>query len=96
MNAPTELKEIARHVVWFKPPEETLADVVFFLVHLMTHGTHEEVVAAQKHFDMEDFRRALENAPPGVFTARAWAYWNMRMGRVPVPPLPRRKFEQAP
>ena len=90
MNAPAELKEVARHVVWFKPPEKTLSSPDFFLAHLMTHGTYEEVKIAKKYFTKEDFRRALENAPPGVFNARAWAYWNTMFDRVPVPEMPKR------
>jgi hypothetical protein len=35
-----------------------------------------------------DFREALDHAPPGVFDARSWAYWNLKYGRAPVPPLP--------
>ena len=94
MNAAAELTEVARRVVWFKPPEKTLADRVFFLAHLMAHGTYEDVVIAKKYFTPEDFREALENAPPGVFRARAWAYWNTVFGRVPVPPMPKRRFLQ--
>jgi len=93
MNASAELKDVARHVVWFKPPERTLSDPVFFLAHLMTHGTYDEVVIAKKYFTPEDFRHALENAPPGVFDARSWAYWNTVFGRVPVPPMPKRRLE---
>lgn len=34
----TELLRVAKRVVWFKPPEETLRDPVFFLNHVMTVG----------------------------------------------------------
>ncbi|HEV8384919.1 MAG TPA: hypothetical protein VGQ11_08610 [Candidatus Acidoferrales bacterium] len=95
MSAPAELREIARHVVWFKPPEQTLSNIDFFLGYLMAHGTYEEVKTAEKYFSKDDFRRALEHAPPGVFPARAWAYWNTILGRVPVPEMPRRRFQRS-
>lgn len=87
-----ELTNVARHVVWFKPPEQTLRDTVFFLAHLMTHGTYEDVKIAKKYFTPEDFRHALENAPPGVFDPRSWAYWNTVFDRLPVPPMPMRRI----
>jgi hypothetical protein len=79
-------------MIWFKPPEEALEDAAFFLAHVMTYGTVEDVVTAKRYFTPEDFRRALEHAPPGVFDARSWNYWNLMLGREPVPPLPKRKF----
>lgn len=33
---PADLLGVARWMVWFKPPEETLADPVLFLSHVMT------------------------------------------------------------
>jgi hypothetical protein len=89
---PPELLRAAKRMVWFKTPEETLSDPVFFLAYVMTYGVSEDIKAAQKYFTPEDFRRALENAPAGVFDIRSWAYWNTVMGRLPVPPLPKRRF----
>lgn len=79
-------------MVWFKPPDQTLADPVFFLAHLMTFGTVEDLVTAQKYFGRDDFQRALENAPPGVFDSRSWSYWNLVFGRWPAPPMPKRNL----
>lgn len=89
---PRDLLRTAKRMVWFKTPEETLSDPVFFLAHVMTYGVSEDIKTAQKYFAPDDFRRALKNAPAGVFDIRSWAYWNTVFGRVPVPPMPRRKF----
>ncbi len=93
MKPSAELTAVARRVIWFKPPEEALADKTLFLAHVMTYGTVEDVVTTQKHFSAEEFRAALENAPAGVFDARSWAYWNTVLGRTPVPAMPRRRLE---
>ncbi|MCI0656349.1 MAG: hypothetical protein L0170_04675 [Acidobacteria bacterium] len=93
MKPSAELARVARRVIWFKPPEEVLADKTLFLAHVMTYGTVEDVVTAQKHFSRGEFRAALENAPAGVFDPRSWSYWNTVLGRTPVPAMPRRRLE---
>jgi hypothetical protein len=81
---------VAERVVWFKPPAETLADPAHFLAHVMTYGTVEDLRALDGLVGMDEYREALENAPPGIFDARSWAYWNLKCGRSPAPPLPGR------
>ena len=67
-----------------------LEDPIHFLAHVMTYGTVEDFRALQGVVNEQDFLEALENAPPGIFDPRSWAYWNLKYGRVPVPPLPAR------
>ena len=86
-----DLLHVARRVVWFKEPEEALAEPVHFLAHLMTYGTVEDLKAVQGVAGLEEFREVLERAPAGVFDARSWAYWHLKCGRVPTPPLPARQ-----
>src|SRR5580700_1616994 len=86
-----ELLAVAERVVWFKPPSQALADPAHFLAHVMTYGTVEDLRALTAVVGENEFREALDNAPPGVFDARSWAYWNLKCGRVPAPPMPARK-----
>ena len=86
----TDLVDVARYVVWFESPEEALADPVRFLAYLMTYGTSEEIAVVRRYVSLDDFREALEHAPPGIMDERSWAYWNVMTGRYPVPPMPRR------
>ena len=86
-----ELLAVAERVVWFKPPSEALADPVHFLAHVMTYGTVEDLRALGGVVGPDEFGEALDGAPPGVFDARSWAYWNLKCGRAPAPPLPVRK-----
>jgi hypothetical protein len=88
----SDLLAIAPRIVWFEPPEMALADPIRFLAYLMTYGTADEIAVVRRHVDEEDFREALENAPPGIIDERSWAYWNVMFGRYPVPPIPRRSF----
>jgi hypothetical protein len=38
-------------------------------------------------------REALQSAPPGIFDGPSWAYWNLKYGSFPPPPLPTRKLD---
>ncbi|MGH8551275.1 MAG: hypothetical protein ACRERU_22245 [Methylococcales bacterium] len=86
-----ELLTVAARVVWFKEPAEALADPVHFLAHVMTFGTVEDLQAVQRVIGLKEFRETLEHAPPGIFDARSWAYWNLKCGITPAPPLPVRR-----
>ena len=87
-----ELLGVARRVVWFEEPEETLRHTHTFLAYLMTYTTPSDYAIVRKYVSLGQFREALENAPPGVFDPRSWAYWNLVCGRDPVPPMPQRKI----
>ena len=86
-----ELLAVAERVVWFKPPAEALAEPAHFLAHVMTFGTAEDLRALDGIVAIEDFADVLDHAPPGIFDQRSWAYWNLKCGRSPAPPLPVRR-----
>jgi hypothetical protein len=85
-----DLLSVAPRVIWFEPPEQALANPVRFLAYLMTYGTLADIQVVRRYLDLDDFREALEQAPPGILDPRSWAYWNAVFGRYPAPPMPRR------
>lgn len=87
-----DLLRVAERMVWFKPPEETLAEPFLFLSHAMTYGTVDDLRVVRAHFTDDDLRQALRAAAPGVFDARSWAYWHAVLGVHPAPPLPTRSL----
>jgi hypothetical protein len=91
----SDLLTVAPRVVWFEPPEQALADPIRFLAYLMTYGTLEDIALVRRHLDLDDFREALEHAPPGIIDERSWAYWNVMFGRYPIPAMPRRAFPDS-
>jgi len=91
LPATPELLAVAERVVWFKAPSEALADPIHFLAHVMTYGSVEDLRAVEGFVGQREYREALENAPPGVFDSRSWAYWNLKCGCLPIPPLPVRR-----
>lgn len=84
---------VARRVIWFEAPDLALADPVRFLAYAMAHATHDDMKEIRRHVGDDEFREAIDNAPPGIVDPRSWAYWNLKMGRFPAPPLPIRRFE---
>lgn len=87
-----EIEAVCRRVLWFEEPVQALADPIRFVAYAMTYGDHEDMKIVRRHLTDEDLREALSEAPPGIFDGRSWAYWNLKMGRYPTPPLPERTF----
>jgi hypothetical protein len=86
----TDLLSVAPRVIWLESPERALAEPIRFLVYVMTYGTIEDIAVVQRYVQLDDFREALDHAPPGIMDERSWAYWSAMTGRYPAPPMPRR------
>ena len=84
------LLRVAERVIWFDAPDKALTDPVRFLAHVMVFGTVEDLRALRGIVGKDEYREALEQAPPGLFDARSWAYWNLICERRPAPPMPTR------
>ena len=96
--ATAQMLSVVPRIIWFEPPERALADPVRFMAYAMTYARHEDMRLIREYVSDEDFREALDRAPPGIIDPRSWAYWNSKMGRYPPPPLPKRHFgdDKAP
>lgn len=87
-----EIAEVSRRVVWFESPEQAVVDPIRFATYAMTYGDHEDMAILREYLTDDDLREVLAKAPPGIFDARSWAYWNLKLGRYPAPPVPQRAF----
>jgi len=90
--ATEQMLGVVPRIIWFEPPERALADPVRFMAYAMTYARHEDMKLIREYVSDDDFREALDRAPPGIIDPRSWAYWNSKMGRYPPPPLPMRHF----
>ena len=86
------MQEIARRIIWFEPPERALANPIRFMAYAMTYATHSDMSVLRQYVSDEDFQEALAHAPPGIIDPRSWAYWHLKMGHYPPPPLPKRRL----
>jgi hypothetical protein len=68
---PPDLLRIARKVVRYDAPAQTLADSDTFLAHLMVYGSPADVSIVEQHVPLEEFRGVLSRAPAGVFRIEA-------------------------
>jgi hypothetical protein len=87
-----KIEAIARRVIWFEEPENALALPYRFLTYAMTYGSDDDMATIRQYLSDDDLREALANAVPGIFDERSWAYWNVKLGRYPVPPMPQRNL----
>ena len=67
MNFSEELKQVAKRVIWFKAPEQSLQEPKLFLAHLMTYGTLEDIAIGMKYYADTDFDGVLQDPPAGIF-----------------------------
>ena len=88
-----EIDALAQRMIWFESPDKALADPIRYMAYVMAHATPEDLTVVRRYLSDDDFREALDKAPPGIIDPRSWAYWNSRFGRYPPPPMPRRTFE---
>jgi hypothetical protein len=87
-----EMKAIAKRVVWFEEPEQSLRDPVRFLSYAMTYALHEDMSFIRRFVSDDELREVIANAPPGIIDPRSWAYWHLKLDRYPAPDLPTRKL----
>jgi hypothetical protein len=90
------LELIAKRVLWWKEPAESLSNKSDFLCRVMALGLSEDVTYVLEIFGEQALRSALDKAPTGVFDLKSWSYWHLRFGCSEVPALPRREFVPKP
>ncbi len=61
--------------------------------YVFARAPHEDMKALRANLTDKDLEGALDAAPPGVIDPRSWAYWNLKLGRRPAPPMTRRGYE---
>ncbi len=86
------LAQIAKRLVWWKPPGTALTEKAMFLAQVMMFGTWEDIQAVRSIYGDEAFKKVLLEAPPGIFDMRSWSYWHGVYQIHPVPSLPQRRF----
>ena len=92
LQADRRALRMAKKYVWWQSPERALADGRVLLAQMMTLGTADDVRWLLSVVSSEHLLQVLDDPPIGVFNRRSWAFWNLRLGREPVPALPARRL----
>ena len=69
-----EMRALVESLVWFESPAEALADPVRFMAYAFARTTHEQMKVLRTHVSEDDWKEALDKAPPGIVDPRSWAY----------------------
>jgi len=85
-----DLIRVARRLVWWESPEQALTNKQRFLAQVMNIGTWTDIKLVEQVVGESAFEAVLTEPPPGVFTARRWNYWHVRLGKHALPDLPKR------
>jgi hypothetical protein len=51
-----ELLALAGRTVWYKPPDEAVADQLNLVAHVLTYGDQEDVKVLRRYLDLNDIR----------------------------------------
>ncbi len=86
------LLDLARHLIWFEPPEKALSDTARFMAYAFARATAPQMRVLRDVLNDDSLRQALDRAPPGIIDPRSWAYWNLMLDRWPAPPMPARRL----
>ncbi len=85
------IAEIARRIVWWQSPQQTLARPSEFVAHVMASGSLDDVRDVERFFGRRLLVAALREASPGVFDRRSWNYWLLVLGIDTATPIPVRQ-----
>jgi hypothetical protein len=87
-----ELRRLARRLIWFEKPGDALRDRMRLAAYALTYGTHADVKLLRRYMPIRQLHQLLKRPPPGIFDARSWAYWHLKLTGKPAPALPRRRL----
>ena len=90
------MRDVAKRLIWWSDPQETLQDRKRLIAQIMTYGDLDDTKAMLREFSRSELESVLDNPPPGIFTPEAWNAWHLLLGKTPGP-LPTRAFpNEAP
>jgi transcriptional regulator with XRE-family HTH domain len=98
-SSPDLLTRMARRYIWWQPPEESLEDPRRVIAQVMDIGTLEDIRSLVDAVGRNTLIGVMNDARPGWFRPRSWAFWHTALGRTTsgrIPPIPSRRPDALP
>ena len=73
---------IARRIWWHGPPWTVLRNGSYYLWHVWDYGLDDDIDFARQDIPIERWRRALDDARPGLVSRSAYVLWSIVLGRM--------------
>ena len=93
------MKRMGQRYIWWQPPEPSVADPRRVIAQVMDIGTIEDIQALAGAIGRNTLTGVLEQARPGWFRPRSWAFWHIALGLATagrIPPIPSRRPDALP
>jgi transcriptional regulator with XRE-family HTH domain len=98
-STPILMKRMAQRYIWWQPPEASVADPRRIIAQVMDIGTIEDIQALARAIGRNTLTGVLQQARPGWFRPRSWAFWHTALGLATdgrIPPIPSRRPDALP
>jgi len=88
------LRAMALKYIWWKSPDEAMQFPKRVIEQVLELGDYTDMQYLVEILGEDYLRQIIQQADPGVFSARSWTYWHYRLrlsepGQIP--DLPQRK-----
>jgi hypothetical protein len=93
------MNRMAQRYIWWQPHDVSVADPRRLIAQVMDVGTFEDIQALAKAVGRPTLTGVLEQARPGWFRPRSWAFWHTALGLTTagrIPPIPSRRPDALP
>lgn len=97
--SPVLMIRMAQRYIWWQPPEVSVTDPRRVIAQVMDVGTFGDIQALAKAVGRNTLTGVLNQARPGWFRPRSWAFWHTVLGLATagrIPPIPSRRPDALP
>ena len=77
---PSYLVNLARRIIWFQDPEETISNTDQFPSYMMKNGRIEDILTMYKYYNDSDLLKAFKSDFGKAMDRKSKDFWALRLG----------------
>lgn len=77
---PSDLVNLARRIIWFQVPEETITNTDQFLSYVMKDGRIKDFLIMYKYYNNSDLIKAYKSDFGKAIDRKSKDFWALRLG----------------